>query len=101
MQAVKKNAIMNLALMGAGRRARVLASAVEQYGTALDVRHGKRDMLGAIQPALKTNRGQSPVFRALSPTTSLSRATTQRTDSSRAHFSAVSIPASATSQIMA
>jgi len=53
MQAVKKNVIMNLALMGAGHKARALASALEEYGDALGVRHGKRDMLDVLQLVLK------------------------------------------------
>lgn len=53
MQTVKKNVIMNLALMGAGHKARPLASALEEFGDALGVRHDKRDMLGVIQLALK------------------------------------------------
>jgi len=53
MQEVKKNILMNLALMNAGSKARPLATALAEYGDAVGLRHDKRGMLGVMQSVLK------------------------------------------------
>ena len=40
-------------MQAAGSKARPLAKALEEYGDAVGLRHGKRDMLSIIQPVLK------------------------------------------------
>ena len=52
--------MMNLALMGAGAKARPLAKALEEYGDAVGLRHDKRDMLCVILPACGNGEKSSP-----------------------------------------